>query len=152
MNNFEKLFATLPIHILTEAFSLFTYLMFLRFFDHLYPVTGISFFLLVINIISYFLYSFFVLRKYNYKTVFSSTLLFLLVGLSLWKVSQITASNILDDIYWIYHIVGFTSFVWYVELYIDPFLESYHLFGYLYSVIPSGIILVAFCLGKYYKR
>lgn len=76
MGILKKLCVTLPIHILTGAFSLFTYLLFLRFFDHLFSVTGISFFLLVINVLSYFIYSFFILRKYNLKTVFSSTLFF----------------------------------------------------------------------------
>jgi hypothetical protein len=151
MSLFNNIFVTLPIHILTGGFSLFSYLIFLRFFDHLYPVTTISFILFLFNVIIYFLYSFYILSKFSFKIVVSSILLFLAVGLTLWLLSTSSPNNVIDNIFGIYHTVGFISFIWYEEIYIDPFLSTHHL-GFLFSVIPSAIIFFAYCLGKYFKR
>jgi hypothetical protein len=146
---FRSIFVTLPIHILTGAVSLVAYLIFLRFFDHLYPVAMISIILLIFNVITYSLYSFYILRKYNFKIVVCSILLFLVVGLTLWKLSYFSPNDAIDNIYWIYHTVGYTSIIWYVEIYMDPFIKSYHHFGCLYSVMPSALLFFTFCLGKY---
>jgi len=127
------------------------YLVFLRFFDHIFPLTNASLFLFFINVISYLLYSFFILRNNDWKNVWGSTLLFLVIGLFIWKIHLMTTSDILGNLFWIYHIVGYTSFIWYVESFIDPFIESYRSLGYLYSIIPSGLILAGFYLGRYAK-
>ncbi|HZG69897.1 MAG TPA: hypothetical protein VEY51_00030 [Chondromyces sp.] len=78
-------------------------------------------------------------------------MLFLVIGLFIWKIHLMTTSDILGNLFWIYHIVGYTSFIWYVESFIDPFIESYRSLGYLYSIIPSGLILAGFYLGRYAK-
>lgn len=154
MSLFKNIFVTLPIHILTGGVSLFSYLIFLEFFDHLYSITTISFILFLFNVISYFLYSFYILSKFNFKVVVSSILFFLAVGLTLWLISSSSPNNVIDNIFGIYHTVGYTSVIWYRELYIDPFFATfhYHYSGYLYSVIPSAIIFFSYCLGKYFKR
>ncbi len=152
MTQLKRFLITLPIHLLTGGFSLLLYLVYLRFLDHLFSVTIVSFSLFALNIMSYILYSFLILRRYSWTSVLGSTSLFLGVGLLLWQISFHSANDLLDSLFWLYHTVGYTSFIWYDELFIPPSLESFRHYGYLFSIIPSCLILLGFGVGAFLKK
>ncbi|MFC4408975.1 hypothetical protein ACFOZY_00855 [Chungangia koreensis] len=140
---------TLPIHLVTALAAMFIYGVYLLYFDYDIEETIVSFFLLIFNVLSYFLYSFYFLRKFKWTTVFASTFLFVVIGLALWIISDaIYAPDFIEMAFWYYHVAGHTSYLWYENMYIDPDIYAAHGYGYLYSTVPAFIILFGYGCGR----
>jgi hypothetical protein len=149
MTIIRKFFATLPVHLIMGGISLTLYFASFSELTHSKAIK-LSLTLLIMNVVGYLLFSFLILKSFNHKEVLCSTFLFLGIGLLIWIVFLIT--GYLGNLYYIYHIVGYTSFIWFVYLFTDMNEILFIQLGFLFSIIPSSLILIGFYAGKSFKR
>lgn len=147
IQTFRGLLVTLPIHLFTALASIFIYGVYLLYYDYDFEETSVSLFLLFFNVASYFLYSFYFLRRFKWTTVIASALLFVVIGLALWMMSKTT--YVMNTVFWYYHVAGNTSYLWYENMFISPDVNAAHGYGYLYSTVPALIILIGYVCGRF---
>ena len=148
VRNFSKIFITLPIHLIMGGVSLFFFFVTLHSLTHSGVVMA-SLALFIANILGYLLLSLLFLKNKSFTEVTSSTVLFLGIGLLIWVVFLQT--GFLDNLFFIYHISGYSSFMWYVYAFNDRNERLLVELGILYSVIPSLLILFGYYLSKLVK-
>ncbi|MGG3738819.1 hypothetical protein [Aeribacillus pallidus] len=142
------LFSTLPIHLFMGGISLTLFLATLNDRTHSEAIK-LSLFLFFFNIIGYLLLSSFLPKWFQAKEVLCSTFFFLGLGLCIWAISFLTLQ--LGNLYFLYHIVGYTSFIWIPYSFTNISEELGLKLGYLFSIIPSILIIFGFYVGKVHK-
>lgn len=137
------------IHLLMGGISLLLYFITLTNFTHSQGavISLVSFFL---NLIGYLILSFKLLQGFGMKKVIVSVILFFVIGLVLWVSSL--AKDDFGSIYYLYHIAGYSSFIWFVYLFTDMNEMLYVKVGFLFSLVPSLLILIGFYLGKMKRK
>ncbi|WP_227940210.1 hypothetical protein [Alkalihalobacillus deserti] len=137
------------IHLLMGGISLLLYFITLTNFTHSQAIiiSLVSFFL---NLVGYLILSFKLLQGLGTKEVIVSVFLFLVIGLLLW-VSNLAIDDF-GSIYFLYHIAGYSSFIWFVYLFTDMNEMLYEKFGFIFSLVPFLLILIGFYLGRMKRR
>jgi hypothetical protein len=147
MKRIRKLFIILPIHIIMGGISLFFFLTSLNSLSHS-GAEILSLSLFVVNTIGYLMLSILFLKSRRSIEVIISTSLFLGIGLFIWIIFLKTGH--LGNLFFAYHISGYSSFMWYVSF--TKTNESLLTeLGLFYSVVPSILILFGFYLSKHIK-
>lgn len=130
------------------SISLFFFLISLQGFSHS-GLTILSLSLFIVNVLGYILLSGLILKKKSVRAVVRSVVFFLAIGLFIWIV-YITSGQ-LGNLFFIYHIAGYSSFIWYDSLSASSNESFLVEMGLFYSIIPSVLIVVGYYVRRLLK-
>ncbi|WP_157185141.1 hypothetical protein [Paenisporosarcina sp. TG20] len=77
-------------------------------------------------------------------------MLFFIIGLFLWGFNL--AIDDFGSIYYLYHMSGYSSFIWSVYLLTDMNEILYEKVGFMFSLVPSLLMLIGFYLGRVKRK
>ncbi|MCA0984255.1 hypothetical protein LCL89_09380 [Halobacillus yeomjeoni] len=140
-----KWWSVLGIHLIMGSISLLFYIISFQSLDHA-GAAFLSIVMLVVNVIGYLVLSMVLLKKAQRIDVWLSTATFTGIGLIIWGLYIIDPGA--ATIFYTYHIAGFSSSFWLDQSYGGPFEDVILHGGFLFSLIPSVLIVTGYSVRK----